>query len=126
MLHVTEKAKTTSMVMTFNNLDERALMHSLLLGMLARDQEIHTSEIPFRSFSIEQPPEVDSPLPAITHVQFSSGNVSVIDKPRSITEHGHLSAILSENLRALVASDWGTVTDRINLSKAQHIPAIYV
>lgn len=120
LLHVTEQARTTSMVMTFNHLDERTMMHSLLLGVLARDQEVQIPQIPLRSFTIEQPPDVDSPLPGITHIQFSSGNVSVIDKPQAPNEHGHPPAILSENLRALIASDWGTVTDRINLSMYLH------
>jgi hypothetical protein len=117
LLTVKEESRSRSMVMTFDELQQRTTMHSLLVGMLANDREFTLPDIPIRSFSIEQPAQPNSPTPGITHLQFSAGSVSVIDLEPAYVDHGYGANVLSENLRALVTSDWGTVTDRINLGK---------
>lgn len=116
LLNVKEEGRNRSMVLTFHELERRTTMHSLLVGMLASDREFTRPDIPFRSFSIEQPPSAATP--GITHLQFAAGSVSVIDlEPAYVEQHGYAPQILSEHLRALVSTDWGTVTDRMNLGK---------
>ncbi|KKA20432.1 hypothetical protein T310_5551 [Rasamsonia emersonii CBS 393.64] len=118
LLNVKEEGRNRSMVLTFDELERRTTMHSLLVGMLASDREFTSPDIPFRSFSIEQPPEAASP--GITHLQFAAGSVSVIDlEPAYVEQHGYAPQILSEHLRALVSTDWGTVTDRMNLGPGE-------
>lgn len=115
LLKVAEDGRTRSMLMTFHEVDERTQMHSVLLGMVPREGETKTPEIPLRSYAIEQPADQASGRSAITHLQFPAGNVLVIDQEHAFVDHGYGPTILSEHLRAFIASEWGSVTDRINL-----------
>lgn len=115
LLKVTEDGRTRSMLMTFHEVDERTQMHSVLLGMLPREGETKTPEIPLRSYAIELPGDSGSGRTASTQLQFPAGNVSVIDQEHAYVEHGYGPTILSESLRAFIATEWGSVTDRINL-----------
>ncbi|KAL1964540.1 hypothetical protein VTN77DRAFT_6837 [Rasamsonia byssochlamydoides] len=119
LLNVKEEGRNRSMVMTFHELEKRTTMHSLLVGMIASDQEFTVPDIPIRSFAIEQPPEPNAGIPGVTHLQFAAGSVSVIDLEPIYVEHGYGPNILSEHLRALVTTEWGTVTDRINLGPGE-------
>ncbi|KAJ5681401.1 uncharacterized protein N7477_001341 [Penicillium maclennaniae] len=119
LLKVTEDGRTRSMLMTFHEVDERTQMHSVLLGMLPREGETKTPEIPLRSYTIEQPGDSGSGRTATTQLQFPAGNVSVIDQEHAYVEHGYGPTILSESLRAFVATEWGSVTDRINLGPGE-------
>ncbi|KAJ5895636.1 hypothetical protein N7495_007327 [Penicillium taxi] len=115
LLKVTEEGRTRSMLLTFHEVEERTRVHALLLGMMAQEDETKTPDIPIRGYAIEEPADAASGRPAITHLQFPAGNVSVIDQPHANVEHGYGPTILSEHLRAFVATEWGSVTDRINL-----------
>lgn len=115
LLKVTEDGRTRSMLMTFHEVDERTEMHSVLLGMVPREGETKTPEIPLRSYAIEQPPDQVTGRSAVTHLQFPAGNVLVIDQEHAYVDHGYGPTILSEHLRAFIATEWGSVTDRINL-----------
>ena len=115
LLKVTEDGRTRSMLMTFHEVEERTKMHSVLLGMVPRDGETKTPEIPLRSYAIEQPGEQASGRSPTTHLQFPAGNVMVIDQEHVYVDHGYGPTILSEHLRAFIATEWGSATDRINL-----------
>jgi hypothetical protein len=115
LLKVTEDGRMRSMLMTFHEVEERTRMHSLLLGMSPQDGETKTSEILTRGYSIEQPGDKATGLPPVTYLKFPAGNVFVIDQQHGFVEHGYGPTILSEHLRAFVATEWGSVTDRINL-----------
>jgi hypothetical protein len=105
------------MLMTFHESEERTRMHSVLLGMSPREGESKTPEYPLRAYSIEQPGEAGGGQEAINHLQFPAGNVLVIDQEHSYVDHGYGPTILSENLRAFIATEWGSVTDRFNLGE---------
>lgn len=118
LLKVTEGGRTRSMLITFHEVEERTKMHAILLGMVPKNGESKTREIPTRSYAIEQPGSAASGRSAITHLQFPAGNVFVIDDDDDDRlEHKYGPTILSENLRAFIATEWGSVTDRINLGK---------
>ncbi|KAJ5806769.1 hypothetical protein N7474_010361 [Penicillium riverlandense] len=119
LLKVTEDGRMRSMLMTFHEVEERTRMHSLLLGMSPRDGETKTSEILTRGYSIEQPGDKATGLPPVTYLKFPAGNVFVIDQQHGFVEHGYGPTILSEHLRAFVATEWGSVTDRINLGPGE-------
>ncbi|KAJ5975027.1 hypothetical protein N7481_008734 [Penicillium waksmanii] len=119
LLKVTEDGRTRSMLMTFHESEERTRMHSVLLGMAPREGESKTPEYPLRAYSIEQPGEAGSGKEAINHLQFPAGNVLVIDQEDSYVEHGYGPTILSENLRAFIATEWGSVTDRFNMGPGE-------
>ncbi|KAJ5580282.1 uncharacterized protein N7459_006267 [Penicillium hispanicum] len=119
LLKVTQEGRTRSMLMTFHEVEERTKIHSVLLSMVPRDGETKTPEIPIRSYTIEQPADSGSGRPAIAHLQFPPGNVVVIDQEHAFVDHGYGPTILSEHLRAFVATEWGSVTDRINLGPGE-------
>lgn len=115
MLKVKEDGRSRSMVMTFQDVQGRNTMHALLLGMTAGDREFKIPDISLRAYTIEQPADKFNGQPVKTHLQFSAGNVSVIDQERAYVDHGYGPTILSEHLRAFIATEWGSVTDRLNL-----------
>ncbi|EAS33428.3 uncharacterized protein CIMG_04452 [Coccidioides immitis RS] len=116
MLKVQDGDALCSMILTFSDAEHRSKMHSLLLGIIPSDDELQTAEIPLKSFSIEQPIEKGSGgLQSKTPLKFTSPSITVINQNPSLTDHGYAPTILSERLRAFVSSNWGSVTDRINL-----------
>lgn len=121
LLKVTEDGRTRSMLMTFHEVEERTQMHSVLLGMVPKAGEIKTSEIPLRSYSIERPTDLASGGLPVPHLQFPAGNVLVIDQEHVFVDHGYGPTILSEHLRAFIATEWGSVTDRINLGMSVNL-----
>ncbi|KAJ5935804.1 hypothetical protein N7466_005351 [Penicillium verhagenii] len=119
LLKVTEDGRTRSMLLTFHEVEERTKMHAILLGMIPRELESKGREIPLQAYAIEQPADQASGRSAVTHLQFPAGSVFVIDQKHSYVDHGYGPTILSENLRAFVATEWGSVTDRINLGPGE-------
>ena len=121
MLQVTEDGRTRSMLLGFHDVEERAMMHSLLLGMAIDEGEVKTaSDLSIRSYSVEEPPSpgAEGPQPARPSVlHFPVGNVSVIDEENVVPTHSYGPTIMSEHLRIFVASEFGSVADRINLGK---------
>jgi hypothetical protein len=117
VLKVTEDGRTRSMLMTFQEVRERTTLHSLLLAMLPKQREQKVIDVPIRAYTIEQPFDRSSGQPPKQHLQFPAGTVSVIDQEHDFVDHGYGPTILSEHLRAFVASDWGSVTDRLNLGR---------
>ncbi|KAE8353860.1 hypothetical protein BDV28DRAFT_99329 [Aspergillus coremiiformis] len=119
MLKVKQDGRSRSMLMTFHDVEERTTLHSLLLGMTTKEGEIKTSDIPIRAYSIEQPADRSNGQPETTHLQFPAGSVSVIDQEHALVDHQYGPTILSEHLRAFIATEWGSVTDRINLGPGE-------
>ncbi|KAJ5807650.1 Cys/Met metabolism pyridoxal phosphate-dependent enzyme [Penicillium robsamsonii] len=119
LLKVTEGGRTRSMLMTFHEVAERTKIHSVLLGMIPREGEIKSPEFAIQSYSIEQPEDALTGQPAVKYLQFPAGSVSVIDQEHAYVEHGYGPTILSEHLRAFIATEWGSVTDRINLGPGE-------
>ncbi|KAJ5251136.1 hypothetical protein N7489_001546 [Penicillium chrysogenum] len=119
LLKVTEDGRTRSMLMTFHEVAERTKIHSVLLGMIPREGEVKSPEFAIQSYCIEQPEDPFTGQPAVKHLQFPAGSVSVIDQKHAYVDHGYGPTILSEHLRAFIATEWGSVTDRINLGPGE-------
>jgi hypothetical protein len=119
LLKLKEDSRQRSMVLTFDRIEQRTLMHSLLLGMLANENESTSPNLPTRSFSIEEARDPVTGGPGMSHLKFNAGSVSVIDLNSSYLEHSYGQQVLSQSLRALISTDWGTVTDRINLAPGE-------
>lgn len=128
LLKVTQDGHTRSILMTFHEDEERTEIHSILLGMVPRNGEIKSPEFALKSYCIEQPEDHDSGRPPIKHLEFPAGSVCVINQQQGQEDHRQGSTILRKNLRAFVATEWGSVTDRINLGRIPNIslsPMIY-
>ncbi|KAF4266155.1 hypothetical protein CNMCM8812_001445 [Aspergillus fumigatus] len=119
MLKVKEDGRSRSMVMTFQEVQDRNTMHALLLGMTTSDQEFKIPDISLQAYSIEQPADKFNGQPVKVHLEFPAGNVSVIDQERAYVDHGYGPTVLSEHLRAFIATEWGSVTDRLNLGPGE-------
>ncbi|KAL4912708.1 hypothetical protein BDW62DRAFT_214787 [Aspergillus aurantiobrunneus] len=119
VLNVKEDGRSRSMLMTFQETRERTALHSLLLAMLPKQRELKVADVPIRAYTIEQPTDKSSGQPPKQHLQFPAGTVCVIDQEHDYVEHGWGPTVLSEHLRAFVASEWGSVTDRLNLGPGE-------
>ncbi|EEA18751.1 hypothetical protein TMatcc_010706 [Talaromyces marneffei ATCC 18224] len=121
LLKLKEDSRPRSMVLTFDRIEQRTLMHSLLLGMLANENETTCPNLPTRSFSIEEARDPVTGGPGMSHLKFNAGSVSVIDLDSSYPylDRSYGQQVLSESLRALISTEWGTVTDRINLGPGE-------
>jgi hypothetical protein len=117
LLKVTEDGRARSMLMTFHEVEERTRIHSVLLGMVPREGEIKSPEFAIQSYCIEQPEDAFTGQPPVKYLQFPAGSVSVIDQEHAYVDHGYGPTILSEHLRAFISTEWGSVTDRINLGE---------
>ncbi|OJD16040.1 hypothetical protein AJ78_03753 [Emergomyces pasteurianus Ep9510] len=116
-----DDAPNRSMLLTFHEQEQRARLHSLLLGIATLQDEVKTPDITLRSFSMEQladgAPGTSKP---ITHLQFSSPFAAVINNSASsYPQHGYSATVLSEHLRVFVTSNWGSATDRINIGPGE-------
>lgn len=116
LLKFKDEARTWSMVLTFEQLSQRTTMHSLLVGMVPGETEFSSPDMQMKSYSVDQPPAALGG-PGVNYLQFGAGTVSVIDQEPAYVEHGYGSQVLSEHLRVLVSTEWGTVTDRVNLGR---------
>ncbi|KAI9372109.1 hypothetical protein BJX61DRAFT_508442 [Aspergillus egyptiacus] len=119
VLKVKEDGRYRSMLMTFQDVRERTALHALILAMLPKEREVKIADVPIRAYTIEQPYDRHSGQQPKQHVQFPAGTVCVIDRDHDFVEHAYHPTVLSENLRAFVASEWGSVTDRINLGPGE-------
>ncbi|KAL4771016.1 hypothetical protein BDW60DRAFT_71610 [Aspergillus nidulans var. acristatus] len=119
VLKVNEDGRSRSMLMTFQETRERTNLHSLLLAMLPKQRELKVADVPLRAYTIEQPADRFNGQPAKQHLQFPAGTVCVIDQEHDYVEHGYGPTVLSEHLRAFIASEWGSVTDRLNLGPGE-------
>ncbi|KAL5045051.1 hypothetical protein BDW71DRAFT_90462 [Aspergillus fruticulosus] len=119
VLKVNEDGRSRSMLMTFQETRERTNFHSLLLAMLPKQRELKVADVPLRAYTIEQPADRFNGQPAKQHLQFPAGTVCVIDQEHDYVEHGYGPTVLSEHLRAFIASEWGSVTDRLNLGPGE-------
>ncbi|KAL5337443.1 hypothetical protein BJX70DRAFT_389226 [Aspergillus crustosus] len=119
VLKVKEEGRTRSMLLTFQEVRERTNLHSLLLAMLPKQKEEKISDVPIRAYTIEEPLDRFSGQRPKQHLQFPAGTVCVIDQENDYVEHKYGRTILSEHLRAFIASDWGSVTDRLNLGPGE-------
>ena len=118
MLKITEEGRTRSVVLGFYDVDDRWTVQSILLGIAMDRGEVKSaSELSIRSYSIDDvvSSSGDGGRPSSSLLKFPPGHVSVIDEDQPSPSHVYGPTILSEHLRIFVASEFGSVTDRVNL-----------
>ena len=112
-----KEGKKVRMVLTFDQVSARAKLHSLLDGSSLSSHEIMSRDILFQEFLTldvlpTQPPNHD-------HSKFLEGiewqHLRVI---KAKTDHKNGKNFLSDRLRVYLQSNYGTVTDWINLGIA--------
>lgn len=116
MLKVEEKGASFSMLLTFHDPEQRSRMHSLLMGVTPTIDEVKfVKDLQLRSYSMEPVGHQANGSPqGAAPIQFSASSATVINT------HPDQEApliVLSPYLRVFVNSNWGSVTDRINLGK---------
>ncbi|KAL1958803.1 hypothetical protein VTO42DRAFT_3640 [Malbranchea cinnamomea] len=117
MIKVEEKGARYSMLMTFHDAEQRARIHSLLMGVIpAMDEVKLVKDLPLRSYSMVPVGHQATGSQESAPIQFSASSATVINTNPA---QGHPKTILSERLRVFVNSSWGSVTDRINLGPGE-------
>ena len=119
LLKVAEGSIQSSIVMTFQDVSNRAELHSLLNGLFICDNESILGKSTLKDFTISES-AVDSASPAPTlelpsDVQWQNLKIIGEDSEGGIHEVGN--AIFSEHLRICVDCNYGTITDRVNVGK---------
>ncbi|KAM5449886.1 hypothetical protein MaudCBS49596_004648 [Microsporum audouinii] len=117
MLKHFENGIEHSMLLTFQDSELRANLHSLLIGITPTDSESKSPDLSLQSFTMIQGPDpLGSSSPTLgsrkTYLKFDKGNASVIN---TTPDYGAPCTVLSERLRVFISSSWGSVTDRINI-----------
>ncbi|KAK2743897.1 hypothetical protein FQN57_004520 [Myotisia sp. PD_48] len=115
MLKGTNQDENYSMLMTFIDTEARSNFHSLLLGIVPGENEAKTSEMALKSFAISEVRDPNTGLRNQPHLMFNKSTVTIINKISPPTDHSLSATLLSNNLRVFVSSDWGSITDRINI-----------
>ncbi|KAK2836873.1 hypothetical protein FQN49_006633 [Arthroderma sp. PD_2] len=119
MLKHFEKGIEHSMLLTFQDTEPRANMHSLLIGIAPTDSESKSPDLSLQSFSMVQGIDPLGKSNAnsssrTTYLKFDQCTTSIINT-RPEYNNGVPCTVLSEGLRVFVSSSWGSVTDRINI-----------
>ena len=109
----------STVVITFNDPDEREHFHSQLNGTFMKDDEICNINIPLENMHINCRTD-DQSLTGKESVMSSWHwqKMRVINKRPEYFENGIVKNVLSENLRVVAQCDAGTFVDRINLGEA--------
>ena len=116
MLKVEEKGVYQSMLLTFHDAEQRARMHSLLMGVTPTIDEMkYVKDLPLRSYSMAPVGQHINPSQSSAPIQFPASSATIIN---SHPDQGCPVTVLSEHLRVFVNSNWGSVTDRINIGKS--------
>lgn len=102
----------SSMVLTFEDADQRARMHALLTGGVIGREETVYGEAPIRSFVIEEPGGLAPRLGSLEWLCVRIINEDAVDIQSTKT-------VLSEHLRVVMDFSTGTLTDRFNIGPGE-------
>ncbi|EFE32786.1 uncharacterized protein ARB_00244 [Trichophyton benhamiae CBS 112371] len=119
MLKHFENGVEHSMLLTFQDAELRASLHSLLIGITPSESESKSPDLALQSFTMIQGVDpLGNSGNALNSrkifLKFDKGNASVINE-RPGHKHSVPTTVLSEKLRVFISSSWGSVTDRINI-----------
>lgn len=111
MLKIQQGNPQGMLVMTFNELHERAQLHSLLIASSLAESEVCFADCQLLSYSINQP-KVPPPK-ALGLLKWQ--NAVVLNEGESDAGVESTKTVLSEQLRIVVNFQNGSLTDRINV-----------
>ncbi|KAI9650495.1 hypothetical protein NHQ30_000511 [Ciborinia camelliae] len=102
----------SSMVFTFEEADQRARLHSILMGGVIGREETLYCEAPIRSFAIEESGGLAPRLSGLEWQSFRVINEDALDIQSTKT-------VLSSHLRVVMDFKTGTLTDRFNIGPGE-------
>ncbi|KAE8370352.1 hypothetical protein BDV27DRAFT_152236 [Aspergillus caelatus] len=115
LLQVREGSHRLSISLTFHDHHARGLLHALLLGAIPRDHETMSEKFAIRSFALSEPPDRDSDMQNIRHLEVGESMACVIEEKDGAGRSPYGNTVWSETLRVIIETTWGSITDRINL-----------
>lgn len=112
LLKIDDGNPRSSMVFTFEDADQRARLHALLMaGVIGREETVY-GEAPLRSFIIEEPGGL---APRLGGLEWQS--VRIINEDAFDIQNA--KTVLSEHLRVIMDFKTGTLTDRFNIGPGE-------
>lgn len=114
----------SSMVMTFHDIKDRGLFHSLIDGTSVQNDELRSQPLPIESFSITKiPTDKLSSSPSQTFMNaLPWQQIRVISTNDKISSRSPTHT--SENLRICIEGEMGSFVDRMNLGR--HLVCYYL
>ncbi|CZR50949.1 uncharacterized protein PAC_00823 [Phialocephala subalpina] len=113
LLKVDDPKTKYTMVTTFDNVEDRTRLHTLITGIALRDGEDVVAEAPIQSFSISNSEGDLKCMKGIESQKFSFINQDYNGDLQST------KTVLSEQLRVVIYSKVGTFTDRLNVEPSE-------
>ncbi|PLB51522.1 hypothetical protein P170DRAFT_352162 [Aspergillus steynii IBT 23096] len=120
-LQIFEDGQMRSVFLYFDHPESRTLLHSLLVDIVPSPGETSPKTYPITSYVILERQPRESGGQGARHLEFGESLASVIEQAHEpdTTINPYGKTILSESLRVVVESDWGSITDRINIGPGQ-------
>ena len=119
LLKLGDEQRRCSMVLTFQEGNERGYLLSLLNGHSAKTDETFFADVPCKDFSFNSLHQAtdSSAADKVGLKDFGWHQLRVINKDPTDPDLSHGQTVLSEALRICIESKAGTVTDRVNLGR---------
>ncbi|THC89564.1 hypothetical protein EYZ11_010988 [Aspergillus tanneri] len=115
-LQLLEEGQKRSFFLYFYDLESRSQIHSLLLDLIPGAGETSTQAFHIRSYVImESQADGSGETKGGQHLDLRESLASVIEQKNDPVRSAYGKTILSESLRVVIASDWSSITDRINI-----------
>lgn len=116
-LHVFDDGQKRSIFLYFHHPESRTLLHSLLVDLIPGPGEVALQTFPISSFVMLERQTREPGSQGARHLEFGESLASVIEQAEEpeTTTNPYGKTTLSENLRIVVETDWGSMTDRLNI-----------
>lgn len=120
LVSVQDSGKKASIIFAFDNALKREELRTILAGIATSPDECYSGVIPLDSMSLARVTNSTSTTPDPTlPLAIQWQNLRVINQGRSLE---HAPSLFSNRLRVCVSSNYGSITDRINMGEAlKHI-----
>ncbi|KAK1145023.1 hypothetical protein N8T08_004738 [Aspergillus melleus] len=120
-LQIVEDGQKRSVFLYFHHAESRTLMHSLLVDLVPGPGETALRTFPVGSYVILECQTREPGAQGARHLEFGESLASVIEQTQGpeFTSNPYGKTTLSENLRVIIESDWGSITDRINIGPSE-------
>ncbi|KAI9045969.1 uncharacterized protein KD926_005913 [Aspergillus affinis] len=120
-LQIVEDGQRRSVFLYYHHAESRTLMHSLLVDLVPGPGETALRTFPVSSYVILERQTRESGAQGARHLEFGESLASVIEQAQEpeFISNPYGKTTLSENLRVIIESDWGSITDRINIGPGE-------
>ncbi|KAE8387804.1 hypothetical protein BDV23DRAFT_195547 [Aspergillus alliaceus] len=115
LLHVVENNCRISISLACKDITSRNHLHAVLTGIAPAYNETDPQAFVIRCFVVSEPHDRDSGIQGDRYLEVGPSVASVIEE-RGPERIPYGNTVRSESLRVLIQTEWGSLTDRMNLA----------